>query len=106
MLSHLGRAVFLASCLASTLAIPQSAGLCSTGPVQCCGTVESISDPTVSRILGLPGIVVGDVTGLVGLNCVPVSTTNSQCSTSPVCCTSTQLGGLVNIGCTPVNLSL
>ena len=45
---------------------------CSTGPVQCCNTVGYSSNPVVSLILGLLGVVVpADV--LVGVTCSPIT---------------------------------
>ena len=46
---------------------------CSTGPVQCCNTVEKASDPTAAGMLGSIGVVVQDVDVLVGLSCDPVT---------------------------------
>ncbi|EEB98890.1 hypothetical protein MPER_01523, partial [Moniliophthora perniciosa FA553] len=39
---------------------------CSTGPVQCCNSVQSASSSPVSNILGLLGIVVSDPNALPG----------------------------------------
>ena len=46
---------------------------CNTGPIQCCDSVEPVSDPVVATLLGLLGINVGDVTGLVGITCSPIT---------------------------------
>ena len=46
---------------------------CSTGPVQCCNTVEEASNPTATKILGSIGVVVQDVDALVGITCTPVT---------------------------------
>jgi hypothetical protein len=48
---------------------------CNTGPVQCCNTVEdknSMSDNT-TKLMGLAGLKVGDITGKIGTNCTPIS---------------------------------
>ena len=46
---------------------------CSTGPIQCCNTVEKASDPTVAKMLGGLGVVVQDVTTPIGLTCSPIT---------------------------------
>ena len=46
---------------------------CSTGPVQCCNTVEKASDPAVAGILGLLGVVLQDLNVDVGVTCSPVT---------------------------------
>ena len=46
---------------------------CSTGPVQCCNTVEKASDPAAAALLGALGVVLQDVTAHVGLACSPVT---------------------------------
>ncbi|KAJ7577627.1 hypothetical protein C8J56DRAFT_970361, partial [Mycena floridula] len=38
---------------------------CSSGPVQCCNTVQSAQQ--AQGILGALGIIIGDITGQVGL---------------------------------------
>ncbi len=48
-------------------------GQCSTGEIQCCNTTTTATDPLVSLILGLLGVVVGDVTAIIGINCSPLS---------------------------------
>ena len=46
---------------------------CSTGPIQCCNTVEKASEPAATKILGGLGVVVQDVNALVGITCTPVT---------------------------------
>ena len=83
---------------------PQS---CTTGSIQCCQQTQSVSVQNHNRsraltfqlqansafvgiILGLLGIVLGDVTGLVGLDCSPISVigvnSGNACSANTVCC--------------------
>lgn len=67
--------LFVASCIAA-LAVatptPQSE-TCNTGPIQCCNSTQEASDPAVTSLLGLLGIVLGDVDALVGLGCSPIT---------------------------------
>ncbi|KAJ3519312.1 hypothetical protein NMY22_g13263 [Coprinellus aureogranulatus] len=76
---------------------PIPTGQCNTGPVQCCNTVQSASSNPISSLLGLLGIVVGDVNALIGLTCNPISVIGiggNSCSTQPVCCTENNFSGL------------
>ncbi|KAF4621440.1 hypothetical protein D9613_000152 [Agrocybe pediades] len=87
----------------------EPASQCSTGGLQCCNSAQSASTASVASLLGLLGIAVGSVTGLVGLNCSPLSVIGvggNSCSAQPVCCTNNSFNGLVALGCTPVDLNL
>nr|AGC26950.1 hydrophobin [Polyporus umbellatus] len=81
---------------------------CSTGSIQCCNTVEDAKSASASLLLGLLGIVVGDITGLIGLNCSPLNVvgvgSGNACSANAVCCQNNNVGGLISIGCVPVIL--
>ena len=65
----------LSAILATAFAAPSgnSGNTCSTGPVQCCNSIQKASDPATSVLLGLLGIVVQDVDVLVGLQCSPIT---------------------------------
>ncbi|KAI0645497.1 fungal hydrophobin [Trametes meyenii] len=95
--------------VATALAFPilAAAQSCSTGPIQCCNSVESANSQVAQSVLGSLGVVVGDVTALVGLGCSPISVVGvgaSACSASPVCCENNSFGSLISIGCVPVVL--
>ncbi|KAI1798181.1 fungal hydrophobin [Ganoderma leucocontextum] len=80
---------------------------CSTGPIQCCNTVEQASAPSAAALLGLLGIVLQDLTVLVGLTCSPITVIGvggGSCSAQAVCCQDNSTGGLISIGCVPVTL--
>ncbi|KAH9849346.1 fungal hydrophobin-domain-containing protein [Lenzites betulinus] len=81
---------------------------CSTGPIQCCNSVESSSSAAGSLLLGLLGVVLGDITGLIGLDCSPLSVigvgSGNACSSNAVCCQNNNVGGLISIGCLPIEL--
>ncbi|THV02187.1 fungal hydrophobin [Dendrothele bispora CBS 962.96] len=85
------------------------ASQCNTGPVQCCDSVQSASEPSVATLLGLLGVAVQSVTGQVGVTCTPISVIGvggNSCSAQPVCCQDNNFNGVVALGCTPVNLNL
>lgn len=86
--------------------IPSNA--CTTGPIQCCDSVQQAGSKSASALLGLLGIVVSDVTALVGLTCSPITVvgigSGSECSANVVCCENNSFGGLISIGCIPVIL--
>ncbi|KAF8154240.1 hydrophobin-251 [Crassisporium funariophilum] len=85
------------------------ASQCNTGDLQCCNSAQAANSAAVAPLLGLLGIVVQDVTALVGLTCSPISVigiAGNSCSAQPVCCSNNSFNGLVALGCTPVNLNL
>ncbi|KAF5393175.1 hypothetical protein D9757_001292 [Collybiopsis confluens] len=85
----------------------EPASSCSTGPVQCCNSVQSASSSVVGLLLGLLGIVLSDLNVDVGLTCSPISVVgvgSSGCSAQAVCCQDNSHGGLISIGCVPVQL--
>jgi len=83
---------------------------CSTGPVQCCNSVESSSSENSSKTLGLLGIVLQGLDIPVGLNCSPISVLGlgsaGSCAAQTVCCDNNNFNGLINLGCSPINLNL
>ncbi|KAF8881624.1 fungal hydrophobin-domain-containing protein [Infundibulicybe gibba] len=69
----------------------------------------SADSSAVGLLAGLLGIVLGPITGLVGLTCSPLSVIGiggNSCSAQPVCCTGNSFSGLIVLGCTPINLNL
>ncbi|KAJ3748112.1 hydrophobin 2 [Lentinula detonsa] len=85
----------------------EPASSCTTGPIQCCNTVEPASSSAAASILGLLGIVLQDLTVDVGLTCTPITvigTSEGSCSAEAVCCEDNSHGGLISIGCAPVSL--
>ncbi|KAF7800301.1 hypothetical protein EIP86_011550 [Pleurotus ostreatoroseus] len=81
---------------------------CNTGSISCCNQVIDSQSKEGNALLGLLGIVLGDVTGLLGLGCSPLSVigvgSGNACSASPVCCENNSVGGLISIGCVPIIL--
>ncbi|KAI6012078.1 fungal hydrophobin-domain-containing protein [Pisolithus microcarpus] len=82
---------------------------CNTGTLQCCQQVQQTSD--LQQFLSSFGLVdaLAGASALVGANCNPVSVlgtgNGAQCNTQPVCCTSNQMLGAVNMGCMPLNVN-
>ncbi|KAF9220787.1 hydrophobin [Gyrodon lividus] len=83
---------------------------CNTGPIQCCNSVQSAQQ--VSGLLSTVGVLVANAAALgqVGVTCSPLSVigVGSGCAATqqPVCCTNNNFNGVVNLGCSPVNIVL
>ncbi|KAG7445472.1 fungal hydrophobin, partial [Guyanagaster necrorhizus] len=85
----------------------------STGTIQCCNSVESISclpsSNAVQTLLGLLGILVGDITANVSVTCSPISIIGvggNSCSAQTACCENNSFNGVISLGCTPINIGL
>ncbi|PPQ89201.1 hypothetical protein CVT25_001270 [Psilocybe cyanescens] len=98
--------------LAAASAVPRNDGpsnQCNTGQLQCCNSTQSATSSSIAGLLSLLGVVVGSVTGLVGVTCSPISAVGvggNSCTAQPVCCTDNSFNGLIALGCSPVNLNL
>ncbi|KAJ3476689.1 hypothetical protein NLI96_g10988 [Meripilus lineatus] len=92
---------------ASSTPVPQASS-CNTGPLQCCNSTQTTnSDPGLTPLLALLGIVLEPIDALIGVGCSPITIiggAQSGCNTSPVCCTNNNVGGLLSLGCVPVIL--
>ncbi|KIJ15992.1 fungal hydrophobin [Paxillus involutus ATCC 200175] len=79
---------------------------CNTGPIQCCNQLFTAGSETAT-LLGLGDVLAG-ITGLVGTSCTPITViglgSGSDCMQQPVCCNGNTQNGLINIGCSPINL--
>ncbi|KAH9849354.1 fungal hydrophobin [Lenzites betulinus] len=101
--------MFARAAVAAVIALPLLAAAqdCNTGSIQCCNSVEKADSAGAAAVLGLLGIVLEDVTAAVGFGCSPLSVVGlgqSSCSASPVCCQNNDVGGLISIGCVPIEL--
>ncbi|KIJ28292.1 hypothetical protein M422DRAFT_189929, partial [Sphaerobolus stellatus SS14] len=79
------------------------------GAASCCNTVGSADSlPAVASILGPLGVVLEDLSVVVGLGCTPITLVGlgqgANCAQQPVCCTDNEFNGLINIGCTSISL--
>ncbi|EKM51251.1 uncharacterized protein PHACADRAFT_177916 [Phanerochaete carnosa HHB-10118-sp] len=99
------------------------AGSCNGGSVQCCNSVQSASSLSPAQnatmhnsfsqgVLEKYGLLGAEADGInvpVGVTCSPlniIGVGGSTCTSSPVCCNDSSEGGLINIGCIPIMLSL
>ncbi|KAF9056910.1 fungal hydrophobin [Rhodocollybia butyracea] len=84
----------------------EPASSCTPGPIQCCETVECANIPSLGPILSGLGIVLLDLNILVGLSCTPMDVIGgTDTSAQPVCCEDNDIGGgIISIGCVPVDL--
>ncbi|KAJ8595464.1 fungal hydrophobin [Rhizopogon salebrosus TDB-379] len=94
----------VATLAAVAVATPVAHGECDTGTMQCCKsseTLEEYNNSPMGTITGLLPIDLGLDT-IVGLSCSAIL--GGSCTTDPMCCTGNQYYGLVNVGCTPINI--
>ncbi|KAG2749248.1 fungal hydrophobin [Suillus brevipes Sb2] len=87
-------------------------GQCNTGEIQCCDNSTSYDSYDAQKAFDQVGLVdVAAVVGaFVGLDCSGISVvgTSSGCEANqePLCCEDNSYNGLVNLGCTPINVIL
>ncbi|OBZ77189.1 Hydrophobin-B [Grifola frondosa] len=81
---------------------------CNTGPIQCCQSVQQANSAAGTALLSMLGVVLNDPTVLIGGQCSPISAvgvgSGSECNAHPVCCTNNNVGGVLSVGCVPVQL--
>ncbi|KAI6024248.1 hydrophobin-251 [Pisolithus marmoratus] len=96
--------------LAAATPVEVRDGQCNSGSIYCCNSLQDASSSTVTTLLGLLGVALGSVTGQVGLNCSPITAlgvgSGASCTSQAACCTGDSFNGLINVGCSPINLSL
>ncbi|EKM81506.1 hypothetical protein AGABI1DRAFT_36491 [Agaricus bisporus var. burnettii JB137-S8] len=110
-------AVFFFAMLAAASAVPRTdpppatGSQCNAvgGDINCCNSLQQADDPVVKLLAGLLGIVLGPVEALIGLTCNPISVIGggNSCTSQTVCCTGNNFsGGLLVVGCSPINIDL
>ncbi|KAG1867282.1 fungal hydrophobin-domain-containing protein [Suillus subalutaceus] len=96
--------------IANPLARRQTSSQCDTGNIQCCQGTQTADEYNKNATAhgGIPIDI--DILGRVGLSCTPISVVGTgagaTCSQEPLCCSDNQYYGLVNIGCTPININI
>ncbi|KAI0823839.1 fungal hydrophobin [Trametes gibbosa] len=96
-----------AAAFALALPLLAAAQNCNTGPIQCCNSVESANSAAGAALLSALGVALQDVSAQIGLDCSPLSVVGvgaAACGAHPVCCENNDVGGLVSVGCVPVEL--
>ncbi|KIM57926.1 hypothetical protein SCLCIDRAFT_129401 [Scleroderma citrinum Foug A] len=85
---------------------------CSNGTLQCCTSTYDATQTNLNVLTGLLGIAndIPLVGPLLATNCTPITVigagTGANCAQQTVCCQNAQYSGVINVGCTPVNLGL
>lgn len=62
--------------LAAATPTRRQSNQCNTGSLQCCESTQDASSSTVTGLLGLLGlldVILGDITGQVGVTCSPIT---------------------------------
>ncbi|KAF8128616.1 hydrophobin [Boletus edulis] len=83
---------------------------CNGGSVHCCNSLEKAGHGgKIDDLLKLAGLAVV-LDDLAGANCSPISAVSalgsgSKCSQQTVCCSKVSQNGLVNAGCSPIDIS-
>ncbi|TFK98570.1 fungal hydrophobin-domain-containing protein, partial [Pterulicium gracile] len=84
---------------------------CSSGPVQCCNTVQDPDSANYAATKQTLGLLDAAIQGLgvpIGVGCTPISVIGvgpgSSCSGESVCCEDTTYSGTIGLGCVPVGL--
>ncbi|CZR46075.1 uncharacterized protein FPRO_11522 [Fusarium proliferatum ET1] len=79
-----------------------AASICvAPAALTCCQTVGTPTNPVISLLLGLLGIVVQDPNTVLGATCSSI-TDPATCPAIAVCCKDNSHGGLISIGCSRV----
>ncbi|KAG2125948.1 hydrophobin [Suillus clintonianus] len=110
MLARFFAVASLAALAVATSPLALRDGQCNTGNIQCCQSSTTTSNYNeAARSVGLAEIA-AEVVGNVGLNCSPITVigagSGASCNQQPMCCSGNKMNGLVNIGCTPINIYL
>ncbi|KAF9461146.1 hypothetical protein BDZ94DRAFT_1264405 [Collybia nuda] len=79
---------------------------CTTGPVQCCNSLQSASDLSEHRDL-LSSVPDMSKDTMVGVTCSPIEGEgNNSCSAQTYCCNNNNFGGVIALGCAPVTFNI
>ncbi|KAF8836403.1 fungal hydrophobin [Paxillus ammoniavirescens] len=101
---------FAAVATAAPSALQARDDQCNTGSISCCNSTFTSTATTLASLGGLLGLSLPSIGGLIGLSCSPITGlgtgTGAVCLQQPVCCSNNNYNGLVNLGCSPINLNL
>ncbi|KAG1750387.1 hydrophobin [Suillus paluster] len=94
--------------IATPLALRDSSSQCDTGNIQCCQSTQSVdaynNNATVHGLIPIVANIIGDL----GFGCSPITVVGTAqgatCLQQPVCCSNEKYNGLINIGCSPINV--
>ncbi|KAI0691971.1 hypothetical protein C8T65DRAFT_665063 [Cerioporus squamosus] len=104
MVFSLALPLFALPLLAVATAVQRRGGAPS-GSASCCTTTGTTSDPDIKTALGLAGIDVGDISGLVGLGCSPITVVGpGACNDGTTVTCTDNSHSPIDIGCVPVTL--
>ncbi|KAI9455832.1 hydrophobin 2 [Boletus coccyginus] len=110
MFSRLATLVPIAALVAVATATPgvvearDSVSQCNTSDQYCCNQQITQYTSAVSGVLG----VLNGLNLAGGATCSPISVigvAGNSCTQQPVCCSNNNFNGLVNVGCTPINVN-
>ncbi|KAG6834162.1 hypothetical protein H0H93_011485 [Arthromyces matolae] len=101
--------VFAIAASASVVQRRDGGQQCTTGPIQCCDSVQHSDQDAVTAIAKALGIVLPNVAIPVGVTCSPISLLGiggNTCNAQTVCCEHNDFDGLIALGCSPININL
>ncbi|KAF9493696.1 hydrophobin 3 [Pleurotus eryngii] len=98
----------LASLAVATPLALRTDSSCNTESVKCCNSSEDAHTFKENVLAALIPIEIGEITGKVYSQCSPIVGLigGTSCSGQTVCCENAKFNGVVNIGCTPINVAL
>ncbi|KDQ34021.1 putative class I hydrophobin superfamily [Pleurotus ostreatus PC15] len=85
------------------------ASSCSTSSLACFQNSGTAKDAGIASLIATLGIDVGDIDGLIGATCSPITSIgagDASCSAKALCCDNNTFKGVAASGCVPVDLSL
>ncbi|KAG1811873.1 hydrophobin-3 precursor [Suillus subaureus] len=95
--------------IANPLVRRQASSQCDTGNIQCCKETQTVDEYNKNATAHGTIPIDMSILGHVGLSCTPISVVGTgagaTCSQEPLCCSNNQYSGLINIGCTPININ-
>ncbi|KAJ3762284.1 hypothetical protein EV361DRAFT_167244 [Lentinula raphanica] len=83
-------------------------GSCNTGSLDCCNNVEEVTGANSGALESVISALLGTtvdlpISSVIGIGCNAILGLN-ECKQQTVCCTGTSFSGLINLGCSPINI--